>query len=263
MEKEQVYQNLGAFIGCYSAQPGEAIGNCPIPNQFLLGGGQAQVSNQIQGPNIANNLTGGPFFKSAGVQGQNQWTQSWSITPVTDFSDLQRLRALYAYTVALSAPGDSSSVKALQDFSDFYAGQIVKGIDPCTANAVIPKYFNDQTTTTDNKGQNQSCVSQNQRKTLLPLPLPDQARFTPLPDHKWVFWNDDKATPDAVYVGEYSGHKLSVDQVALNKFLIWVIGATPNTAGGGAGSGGGGGKGAGKSGPSTSMGILQAPIPQQ
>jgi hypothetical protein len=67
-----------------------------LPAQVVVGTGQAQVSNQLILPMATVNFEG-IALRSIGLQNQNQWQQSWSVSAVTDIGDLQRLDALYRY----------------------------------------------------------------------------------------------------------------------------------------------------------------------
>src|ERR1700728_3419912 len=127
IEREQVLQNIGRFIG-HCTRPADSdwtsikppvapnatdakvlaialsykISCSEVPSQVVLGGGQAQVSNTLALPNSTTINFQGIALKALGLQNSNQWVQTWSITPVTDFGDLQRLTLLYGYSVLLS-----------------------------------------------------------------------------------------------------------------------------------------------------------------
>jgi hypothetical protein len=76
------------------------------------------VSNQIQSPNLTANFHG-RTHSSLAFQNQNQWTQSWSLSPVTDFPDLERLRSLYRLAIGLT-DDVSNNDKLIQTFIDRY-----------------------------------------------------------------------------------------------------------------------------------------------
>jgi hypothetical protein len=240
IERDQIYANLGVFIdACKSNGPCNAV-----PNQFVLGGGQAQVSNQVQFPNITANFQG-LFVKSTGLQNQNQWTQAWAITPVTDFSDLERLRALYQLAISLST--NSSDSTLIQTFVDRYTATQVKSVDPNTV--AVARYV--ATATINNNAGQGLTVDQ------IPIPLPDydgNSMLIPdstkwrhaLPNVKWVYWEDNPPPKDAkniIHAGRFSNHDIYIDEGSLRSFMLWVVGATANTNGGG-GKGGGPQKGA-------------------
>ena len=73
----------------------------------------------------------GRTISALAFQNQNQWTQSWSLSPVTDFSDLERLRNLYRPAIRLT--DDASKNDALiQSFIVHYIHTQVKGVDTNT-----------------------------------------------------------------------------------------------------------------------------------
>jgi hypothetical protein len=246
IEEDQILANLSRFIEpCAKAISDESNGEAchgVVPNQFVLGGGQAQVSNQLQGPNLTANLVG-QAIKSLTFQDQNQWTQSWSITPVTDFADLERLRLLYAY--AITRPKNNT-----QQFVNNYTMTLVKSVDP---TARIPQLMAEtyMSTTTN------LCIAD------LPLPLPGRLQLHSscqkswsweevaardwahrLPTAKWVYWDSDIPSENIKHARRYGKHILYVNQESLQDFMIWILGATPNTS---ASAGKAGGK------PSTSQ----------
>jgi hypothetical protein len=235
----QVYSNLALYIDAC-----QAGGSCNVvPSQFVLGGGQVQVSNQIQAPNLTANFHG-RTISSLAFQDQNQWTQNWSLTPVTDFSDLERLRDLYRLAVQLT-PDDAAANKLLvRDFADRYLATQVKGLDPGTQN--LSKLVTGGPIT----GAAAGGISIDEAP--LPLPIdtsgavntdPSTWRY-PLPGRKWIYW--DLAAPPAGFenVGRFAGHHLYIARGGLQNFLIWISGATANTSGGGGKAPGGGSKGA-------------------
>lgn len=72
-----------------------------IPSEFVLGSGSASISNQFT-PSTPSSLPAmftGHVLKGLSLQDQNQTALGWAITPVTDYSDLQRLTALYKYAL--------------------------------------------------------------------------------------------------------------------------------------------------------------------
>jgi hypothetical protein len=243
IERDQIYNNLSLFIDSCSQH-----GACnAVPNHFVLGGGQAQVSNQIQTPNVTANLSG-VVFRTLAFQNQYQWTQSWSITPVTDFSDLERLRDLYHFAIALPAGNDSLiDPYPFANFADDYIRSQVKSVD---ATNTIPSRVMLL------PGPASATLSYQ-----LPLPLPpdltDGVKQVddknpkwmgntppsqwphPLPDAKWVYWDVPQTPAGTKAVGKYGKHTLYVKEDQLQYFMIWIIGATPNSN---AGSKGGGAK---------------------
>jgi hypothetical protein len=239
IERQQIYANLSLFIdSCDNKGPCNAL-----PNQFVLGGGQAQVSNQVQFPNITANFQG-LFVKSTGLQNQNQWTQAWAISPVTDFSDLERLRALYELAISLGISGDTTLIET---FVDHYTATQVKGVDPNTV--AVARYVS--TSAINNNGTQGLTVDQ------IPIPLPDYDSSSklisdssmwhhPLPNKKWVYWDKQPAPvgTKTIHAGRFGNHDLFVDEGALQSFMVWIMGATANTNGGGGGKGGGSQKGA-------------------
>lgn len=229
LEKEQIYANLSLFIdSCANA-------DCnAIPNQFVLGGGQAQVSNQIQAPNATANFQG-ILLKTITLQNQNQWTQTWSITPVTDYSDLERLRALYRFAISLPDPANCDSA-GVNSFVQGYTQTQVKSIDPNTVQ--VSKLFT------------AAPIVAGVTVDQVPMPLPsldnmgniilqsDQWQH-PLACRKWVYWDQEPPkAAKAIHVGRFGHHDLYIVDGALEEFIVWIAGATPNTSGGGGGKGG-------------------------
>jgi len=222
IEREQVLQNIGAFIAA-----GCDAGRCSaMPSQFLLGGGQAQISNQVQAPNLMMNVQGA-FFKSFSVQDQNQWVQTWSVTPVIDYSDLQRLSLLYRYAVTLGS-GDNTQI--MKSFTAAYIQQLLQNnatsISPYSeSGAVDGSQYNMlpmplppiDTSTTD------------MTKQLTSLPTSDKWPVR-LPYEKWIYWERNNLPSGLKYEGEYSGYPIYVRESDLNDFVRWVLGATVNTA---------------------------------
>ena len=239
LEQQQIYANLSMFIDSCA---GDGACNA-VPNQFVLGGGQAQVTNQLQFPNITANFQG-LFVKSTGFQNQNQWTQSWAITPVTDYSDLERLRDLYQFAVSLS--DSQKRCTALSTFVAKYTATQVKSVDP--SNILVARYTG--VTPLNNNGNQGITTDQ------IPIPLPtydknntllsDTSQWQhPLPNAQWVYW--DLALPAdtrLIHAGHFGKHDIYVDPGSLQNFMVWIVGATANTTGGG-GKGGGSQKGAG------------------
>jgi len=211
---------------CFPAPSSPAVskpGCNAVPAQFVLGSGQAQVSNQVQTPNITANLTG-VMVKSLGFQDSNQLTQSWGINPVTDYADLKRLRALYKFAVTREEPAQSYGV---DDFTVDYASAPVNG---GKQNSASPNPWEAANLTTNPLDYD------------LPLPpLPGQSAqwAYKMPSTKWVYWDSQPRPPEAVPVGSYSNHTIYVRASDLEDFLIWVLGATANTNGGGGGGKGG------------------------
>lgn len=164
------------------------------------------MSNQIQSPNLTANFHG-RAISSIAFQDQNQWTQNWSLTPVTDFSDLERLRDLYRLAILLTPNDDATNTKLIQDFGARYVKTQVKGLDSSTqqlANLVTPVALT---------GANAAGVSVAQA----PLPVPPmdiivnadmtQWRY-PLPSRKWVYWALSSAPPIGYNnVGKFGGHQ--------------------------------------------------------
>jgi hypothetical protein len=234
IEKDQIYRNLALFIDSCTHH-----GSCnAVPNHFILGGGQAQVSNQIQTPNVTANLTG-VVFKNLAFQDQYQWTQSWSITPVTDFSDLERLRDLYHFAIALSDGSDSSiDAYPYASFADDYIRTQVKSVD--------------STNTLPSKVMLLPAPASATLSYELPLPLPpdlpgDAIQPDPrnpkwigatspdrwphrLPNAKWVYWDVSEPPEGTKSVGTFGKHALYVKEDQLQYFMIWILGASPNAA---------------------------------
>lgn len=66
-----------------------------IPSQVVIATGSAQASTGVTSSlNIATH-----WIKSFSVNVPDSWTSTWSLTPVTDGSDLQNLRAVYQFIV--------------------------------------------------------------------------------------------------------------------------------------------------------------------
>jgi hypothetical protein len=240
IERDQIYRNLSLFIDSCTQH-----GACnAVPNHFIIGGGQAQVSNQIQTPNVTANLTG-VVFKSLAFQNQYQWTQSWSITPVTDFSDLERLRDLYHFAIALSDDRASSiDTYTFASFADDYIKTQVKSVD--------------STNTLPSKVMLLPAPASATLSYQLPLPLPPDLPSDakpdpknpkwigaappdqwphPLPNAKWVYWDTNEPPKDTKSVGTFGKHALYVKEDQLQYFMIWILGATPNSAAGAKGGG--------------------------
>lgn len=243
IEEEEIFMNLSRFIDSCVKQTGDQACRGVVPNQFVLGGGQAQVSNQQQGPNLTTNFMG-QVVKALTFQDQNQWTENWSITPVTDFADIERLRLLYTYAVTRK----SDDPKAARAFANEYMSTLVKAIDP---TARMPRLMTQLDTETT-----KLCLA------YLPLVLPGTPSQSKsgcpdwkwgeevtanewvhrLPHSKWVYWDPKAPPPDAPRrAGKYGDHVLYVNDSALQDFMIWILGATPNTSAN-AGKGGGAGK---------------------
>jgi hypothetical protein len=251
IEEDQILTNISRFIDACPDSAADDSKRVPcrgvVPDQFVLGGGQAQVSNQQQGPNVTANLIG-QAIKSLTLQDQNQWTQSWSITPVTDFADLERLRLLYSFAVSRRVDDKPDGAK---QFVDAYTSTLVRAIDPA---ARIPALMSAPDADTPTK----LCLADFQ------LPLPGQLSLSPskcpeawswsdlakdwthrLPTSRWIYWDKTPPVSGLRHVGRYGRHTLYVNDADLQDFMIWILGATPNTSATGGKSGGGGKTGSG------------------
>jgi hypothetical protein len=286
MEREQILQNIGLFIdtctgpsggvttaqaapaAAVAAQPAAVAGPNPtnaahlayammnkiacnaVPSQVVLGGGQAQVSNTLGLPNSTTVNFQGIALKALGIQNSNQWVQTWSITPVTDFGDLQRLTLLYGYAVLLSTDVDDSS----ELVRSFATSWLYVPIGQNTQSSSLPLY--------------QAAGTQLGPAKYLTLPMPTPPLAIPtngtpqpmdnfvwcetdatinqwcatgmgpsnwptkLPSKKWVWW-DGSQPASAKRAGRYNHHTLYYDEAALQEFLNWIVGATVDTAAGG------------------------------
>jgi hypothetical protein len=262
MEKDQILMNLARFVDVCgipatsdedtTLQPGCSI----VPDQVVLGGGQAQVSNQQQTPNITANLSG-VVVKAISFQDQNQWTQTWSVTPVTDSADLERLRALYRYAISVEkVDSKGTPLYSLNDFIDTYSAALVKTVD---SSGRVPAILNVKA---DPGGQPRAITVDTLPLVLPGGPIPnqfpkwefhssmDQWRY-PLPVKKWLCWDRKLSAEEAKLFKPvahlYGGHTFYVVNQDFENVLMWVFGATPNTSGGSS-KGGGAGQGKGPAG---------------
>jgi hypothetical protein len=221
IEQREIRANLERF-----AEDKDAV-----PSQFVLGGGSATVSNQFQ-PSISSvNLTG-VAIKAFGLQDQNQISVGWSVAPVTDFGDLQRLRALYRYALGFITVGE---------FVTEYTTA------PAPALSTDSPMIAPRTTT------NQLNQSPTSPTFHMPLPppgedLPDPATWDPPLPSIGGFISVNLQEGAAPFPGPaFPGARILYvrSRKELDNFTLWVIGATPSTTAGGGGGGGGGGKGGG------------------
>jgi len=99
IEKAQIFDNLWILSDVRS-------GGDFIPSQFVLGSGSAGVTSQpTVGISPQGKLTN--LWSTGSLSWSGQESYSWSVTPVTSYSDLQRLRLLYEY--ALWKEGDDQT----------------------------------------------------------------------------------------------------------------------------------------------------------
>jgi len=235
-----------------------------IPAQVVLTGGGVQVSNQLS-PSLAVPFTDiSKTSRSVNLGVSNQWVENWSLAPITDPDDIRRLRALYR----LAVWRDNS-----------FGSEYPVPLERTSQNAEINCDLS-------NKASPPNSNS-NAGPPVCPT-RPYFAPTADVVHHQWLFWNKDPSTPPSpIYPPEAMPPRLREMATALkddgqpdNKcsngqnmillnnnpndeyalwacpkkdfddFVVWVLGATPNSVGGGAGSkgaGGGGGPGGGKS----------------
>ena len=71
-----------------------------IPEHARIPSGLSQVSDKLQSTASTNIVEGMGDTFGFGGEGNRQWTVKWDLLPVTDRSELERLRVLYGYAVA-------------------------------------------------------------------------------------------------------------------------------------------------------------------
>ena len=104
----------------------------------------------------------GIALRSIGLQNQNQWQQSWSVTAVTDVGDLQRLDALYRYA------NNSDITFTICKFIEQYDRAIISQASATTLRiSNIPP--DDEATPEDAKDANARKDSVNARGRLCPI----------------------------------------------------------------------------------------------
>lgn len=97
LQTKQVLYNISKFIDDTDA----------VPDQVEINGGTVSTTNSVT-PSITSTLTSASVVAAAASTTKtaanslqaplsDQWTQAWSIVPVTDGDDLRRLRALYGF----------------------------------------------------------------------------------------------------------------------------------------------------------------------
>jgi hypothetical protein len=159
--------------------------------------------------------------------------------------------SLYRYAVSLQEAGATKYTH--KEFAWDYRNALVKSVD---STSRVPQRLISKT---DPGLLPPAAVTAD----ILPLPLPghpcpdlagnktceawsedssSDTWFHKLPARKFVYW-DDSTRPAADFVGKYGRHRLYINNKDLQTFMIWILGATPNT------SSGGGGKAGGKSNP--------------
>jgi len=85
IQYDQVLDNLALFL--------DSPGNNTLPAVVDLSSGSVQVADQFS-PSFKFPFSG-MITREADLTIQRQWTENWSITPVHDASDLERLQALF------------------------------------------------------------------------------------------------------------------------------------------------------------------------
>jgi hypothetical protein len=117
LEIQQIFYNVGKF----KADPNNAV-----PAQVAIGSGTVQtaitatpsygdsvtrstaVATTVSAtPSVVTTLTR-TVLQVLGIQGSDQWTQSWAIAPINDGNALRRLSALYSFA-ANGGPFDDTS----------------------------------------------------------------------------------------------------------------------------------------------------------
>jgi hypothetical protein len=159
-----------------------------LPAQVVVGAGQAQVTNQLIMPSATINFTG-MAIRSMGLQNQNQWQQSWSVSAVTDVGDLQRLDSLYRYARNLST---------ICDFIENYTRAIISATtttslrisDTLDGNARVNDYaeYNEMAPSKESSTDKNATDNRNVKVKLsfgppATLPLPPKSAVRTCHDH--------------------------------------------------------------------------------
>ena len=238
-----------------------AVNPYAIPSQFVLGAGSASISNQFtpSTPGSGPISFSGKFITGLSLQDQNQIALGWGLAPVTDFSDLRRLSALYQYAL-----GEIDITQFELEYARAYA--------PVSSATVEVRPMRDKC---GHAAIAADVTSTSQVHLYLPLPSfnkggglrkspNDGLDFDePLPPSGFILKSCD-ASKDDVIEGDGGPGAFCMakehSQEYWHDFVLWVLGATPNTAQTATGGGGGGSKS--KSGEAGEVSPPRAP-PQQ
>lgn len=218
--RAQIIENLRTFGGNPWA----------IPSQFILGSGSASVSNQFTPSTPGSNpiMFSGQVLRGISLQDQNQTALGWGVTPVTDFSDLRRLSALYRYAL-----GEIGMKEFLREYDGAYvavtptAFQVPPrhpdGTPPTSGElSAVRAYFYLPLPPASN--DNPNTIANDADGLNWPDPLPSAGFISLEPKAGYVPLRDSPAN-SPVYVEASNGEEYFHD------FTLWVLGATPNSVG--------------------------------
>jgi hypothetical protein len=238
-----------------------------LPAQVVVGTGQAQVTNQLILPSATVNFTG-IAIRSIGLQNQNQWQQSWSVSAVTDVGDLQRLDALYRYariksfticdfiknynrgvissttTTSLRISDkiadtfDRSETARLNDYAQYVQVAVPSTEVSSHKNEADNKNMKVQLSfgppaTLPLPPQNAAKACQDPSKFVTYSDLYPQQWPVPFPDKPFIWIAGTDAIPADVGAEFENMHELRaiyVNRKAFAQFQLWVLGATVNTS---------------------------------
>jgi len=170
----------------------------------------------------------GQVIKGLSLQDQNQTSLGWGVTPVTDYSDLRRLSALYKYAL-----GKIGMKDFLREYDGAHVAVSATAVQspprhpdgtPITAGelSAVRAYF--YLPLPPESGDNPNAIADDADGLAWPDPLPPAGFISLDPKTNFVPLLNT-AGGRTIYVVKDKGEQY------FHYFVLWVLGATPNSIG--------------------------------